>query len=383
MHLVIYTNILSPYRKHLYDSLYEECKKTGNDFHVILMAETEPNRTWKYDEYKTDYTVLLKDLTLDGNGACIHINFGLKKLLKRLSPDVLICSGNYLCPGVWEAARLSRRLGYNCLYWSESHLNEERHYNSFKLKLREALRKGIYKKFCGFWFAGKKSKEFIEKYASENAHYHFLPNLVNEKYFKVSVSPQEKNELRLKYNIHENHRVLFSPARLHPAKGLCEFAELLSKTENKKNITYLIAGSGELENDIKKTAEKYGLDIRLLGEKKQEEIIELYKLCDIFALPSKSDPNPLSCIEASWAGLPLLISDHCGNFPEIIDQGQNGFVFSYGDEEKAIEYINKIISADREWLAKAGEKSIAIAKKTYSTSSTVKRIVNEMSSLNK
>ncbi len=378
MNIVLYTNILSPYRKHFYDAFYEECKKRGHTFRVLIMAATEPNRTWKYEEYQTEYTILLKDITLDGNGACIHINFGLTKMLKTLKPDVLICSGNYLCPGVWQGAWLKKRLGYHCLYWSESHLNEVRNYQNAKLKIREMIRSRVYRMFEGFWYAGAKSAEFIRTYAVQNAEYHFVPNLVEDEKYSLNVSAQQKRKLREKFGVADSQRVFFCPARLHPAKGICEFLELLNKSEHKCRATILVAGSGELEKDIRDLGQKYSIDIRLLGQKTQEETLELYSAADVFLLPSKSDPNPLSCIEASWAQLPLLISEHCGNYPEIIRQGENGYVFRYSEPEQAVTYINHLLTADEAWLKQAGEIARGVAEKTYATKATVERIVTEM-----
>ena len=100
MNIAIYTNILTPYRKYFYDFLNAECKKRGDNFHVILMAETEPDRKWHYRDLKSEYTILLKSKTLTVAGAYIHINRGLKTVLKKLQLDVLICAGGYLCPGI-------------------------------------------------------------------------------------------------------------------------------------------------------------------------------------------------------------------------------------------------------------------------------------------
>lgn len=51
-------------------------------------------------------------------------------------------------------------------------------------------------------------------------------------------------------------------------------------------------------------------------------MIELYSISDVFVLPSISDANPLTCIEALWTELPLFISENCGNYPEVIEQGK-------------------------------------------------------------
>ena len=137
----------------------------------------------------------------------------------------------------------------------------------------------------------------------------------------------------------------------------------------------MIAGSGELREKIIERSEEYRLDVRLLGEKSQEEIMQLYAISDAFLMPSLSDPNPLTCIEALWEGLPLFISDHCGNSYEVIRQGINGYVFSYENLENALEMFDKIVTADLEWREIASKTSGEIAEKLYNSQNTVKRII--------
>ena len=178
MNIVLYTNIMTPYRKNFYDVIYKECACRGDQFTVLLMAATEPNRNWNYEELKAEYAVLLKGKTISVSDIYIHFNRDLKGALRQAKPDILICAGSYLCPGVWQAVGWARELGYKAYFWSESHLNEKRDYTSLKTFVREMLRKRIYSKFDGFWYAGDLSKQFIKQYAKETAEYIFVPNLV-------------------------------------------------------------------------------------------------------------------------------------------------------------------------------------------------------------
>ncbi len=377
MNLVIYTNILTPYRKYFYDLLNKECKKNGDTFHVLVMAPTEPNRTWQYDDLKGEYTILLNNKMFCKGETYVHYNNNLVETLKIIKPDVVVCAGSYLCPGVWTVAKKKNKLNYKCLYWSESHLKEVKSNNSIKIFIREILRKISYKLFDGFWYAGKLSREFCEKYATPKAKYLFLPNLIDEEKYSKSFSQAEKDELRNKMNIPLDKTVFICPARLSPVKGIIEFLEIMRFSENKKNAVILIAGTGELKNEIEAKAKAYEIEVHLLGQKSQEEMINLYGISDAFLLPSLSDPNPLTCIEALWANLPLLISEHCGNFSEVVHQGQNGYVFNYSEKISATNYIDSIICADRTWFEKAGTHSREIAKQTYNSSVVTKRILKE------
>lgn len=379
MNMAIYTNILTPYRTYFYDLMYKECKKNGDNFYVILMAETEPNRNWKYEQFKTEYTILLESKTLAMGETYIHFNKDLKSVLKGLNLDVLICAGGYLCPGIWSAISWKKELGYKVLFWSESHLNEARDYGGMKVKLREAIRNAVYKKFDGFWYAGEMSRQFIEAYATQEKEMHFMPNLVEEsKYKKASIATEEeKKKLREKYSVSSDKTIFVCPARLSTVKGMDKFTELFAKAKNNKKATVLVAGDGELKEALEKMIQEKGVDIRLLGFQNQETVIELYSMADVFLLPSLSDPNPLTCIEALWAGLPLFISEHCGNYPEVVRQGENGYVFSYSDAEKAVEYLEKIIESDASWRKGAKEVSQHIANEKYNSKKVVEKIVKE------
>ena len=375
MRLVIYTNILTPYRKYTYDLMYQFCKEKGADFLVLVMAQTEGNRSWTYDELEAPYTVLLKGVTFSKGETYIHFNWYIKKIIREFKPDLVVCAGSYLCPGAWQIAYYKKKFHYKCLFWSESHLKEQKDHNNIKIEIREFIRKRFYPQYDGFWYAGKLSKEFIAKYASNSAKYYFVPNLVDESIYGKAyhISKTQKQNIRRSFMIEDSKKILFCPARLSPVKGILEFLDILDKIVHKRNIVLLIAGDGELKEKIEHKAKERHLDVRLLGNKSQDEVVKLYSISDVFVLPSLSDPNPLTCIEALWAGLPLFISNHCGNYPEVINQGDNGYVFDYEDIETASKLLEKLLS--RKEIMK--EKSVYKAKNQYNSEMVIRRIINE------
>lgn len=379
MKIILLTNILTPFRIFFYDKLYEEYKSKGIDFRVIVMTPREPGRTWEYDDYKRDYTILLKGVLKKISGIDVIINPNILRVLKELSPNIVICAGSYMLPSVWATLALKNKLDYKVLYWSESHLNEERSYGRLKLIVRKFFRENVIKKFDGFWYAGKMSKEFLDKYSKKDSYYVFVPNLIDEtQYFKATLKTNtEKEFIKERYGLNNKNRIMICPARLSKEKGILEFLEIFRKCKEKNNITIIIPGMGGLENKIKDMAITYNIDLRLLGFKNQQDMIELYSIADIFVLPSLSDPNPLSCIEASWAGKPLIVSTHVGNYPEIVEVNKNGYVFSYKEEDKAIEMIDIMINKSMDELKGFGEKSLNIAKEKYNSKFVVNRVAEE------
>ena len=72
-----------------------------------------------------------------------------------------------------------------------------------------------------------------------------------------------------------------------------------------------------------------------------DELIGLYRKCDLFVLPSLGECFGIATVEAMGAGLPVIASD-VGGTADIIDQGRNGLIVAGGspaDLGGAIERI--------------------------------------------
>jgi glycosyltransferase involved in cell wall biosynthesis len=118
-------------------------------------------------------------------------------------------------------------------------------------------------------------------------------------------------------------------------------------------------------------------NVKFLGSRNQSEMLELYSVSNLFLLPSLSDANPLTCIESLWSGLPLLISKNVGNYPEVVNIGENGFVFDYNDSNSLDNILKKIVNKDKLWFRNASNESLRIANKFYNSEKSTVRIIKE------
>jgi len=380
MKIVLLTNILNPYRKAFYDELYEQCKKKGHQFHVLVMSPKEYNREWNYEDYKGDYSILLQCRTYRIKHLPIYINRDMKKRLGELSPDIVVMAGGYMLPSVWKACRYQKKFHYKIYFWSESHLDERRDYSLVVLKVRDGIRKRFYEKFDGFWYPGEKALQLIRRYANLDAVCYQVPNLIdNQKFLNIIKSNKlSKDTIREKYCLSQEKKIFFAPMRLTWVKGLIPFLEIVKQSKYREKIQLVVAGNGELEEEIKKRAEELKIDLRLLGYCEEEKVIELYRAADVFFMSSLSDPSPLSCVEAIWCGLPLFVSEHVGNYPEVVKQGENGYVYSYCNKEQAAVYLDELLEKDEAWYQLASEISGKIAAEQFELKGATRRLLEEM-----
>ncbi len=91
-----------------------------------------------------------------------------------------------------------------------------------------------------------------------------------------------------------------------------------------------MVGRGELEASLKAQVEQLGIaeNIRFLGMR--ADVPRLLSVLDAFVLPSLSEGLSLALLEAMASGKPV-VATAVGGTPELVDQGQTGFLVSSED----------------------------------------------------
>lgn len=72
-----------------------------------------------------------------------------------------------------------------------------------------------------------------------------------------------------------------------------------------------------------------------------DQLLELYRRCDVFVLPTIGDAFPMALLEASASGL-ALVSTNVGGIPDIVENGKNGLLIPPNDDnalESALRFL--------------------------------------------
>lgn len=338
--VVILTNIPTPYRTAFFNQLDFELKKSNNKLHVLYCAKTEPRRFWdfKEEEQNYDYT-FLKGFHPQIKNTYPHINFSVLKELKKLNPRHLIIAGSWNTPTILFALFLYKTKAKK-IFWSEGHQDAQRSKSGFVSNLR----KYIFKNFDGFLVPNNNSKEYVYNIVNNrNVNVGFLPNTIDESFFDEKLIDSKIN-LRRKYSIDVSSRVIVLISTLSDRKGVLQFINAyVDFSENKKlNYDVFVLGTGELHEKIEQLISSKNIkDIHLLGHVGMNQVREILKISDIFALPTKLDPNPLTPIEASFMKKPLLLSKKAGNFNELLFEN-TGIAIGEINEIKIEEALNML-----------------------------------------
>lgn len=145
--------------------------------------------------------------------------------------------------------------------------------------------------------------------------------------------------------------------RLTEKKGIEYSIRSVAKlTKIYPNIEYTIIGDGELRDDFQQLIQTLGASeqIRLLGWKNQQEIIEILNESHIFVAPSVTAESgdqdaPINVLKEAMAmGLPVVSTYH-GGIPELVEDGISGFLVPERDADALAEKLSYLVEHPEVW----------------------------------
>jgi len=168
----------------------------------------------------------------------------------------------------------------------------------------------------------------------------------------------------------ENGKVhMLTVARLVEKKGVQYGIQAVAKVLKKyPYVEYSIAGDGPLRSELQSLIDTLNINgyVKLLGWKRQEEIVEIMRSADILLAPSVTSKDgdqegiPVVLIEALSQGLPVLSTQHSG-IPELVRDGEFGFLVPERDVNALAEKLEYLIEHPEIWpeMGRAGRDYVA------------------------
>ncbi len=139
------------------------------------------------------------------------------------------------------------------------------------------------------------------------------------------------NVLRGRMNMGPDESLVGIVGRLVAIKDHATFLRAAaSAAKIRGNLKFAIIGDGELRADIEALANKLGLEGRVYFAGWVKDLAPIYADLDLVVLSSRSEGTPVSIIEGSAAGKPV-VATCVGGVPDMIKDKWNGFLVPPGD----------------------------------------------------
>ena len=110
----------------------------------------------------------------------------------------------------------------------------------------------------------------------------------------------------------------------------------------------VLCGEGELRPQLEELISQYqlGSHIHLPGFLQQQELLPYFAHAQCFIHASTTEQWGLVVNEAMAAGLPVLVSNRCGCFQDLVLEGINGFGFDPNNTEELANLMCKMSSGE-------------------------------------
>jgi glycosyltransferase involved in cell wall biosynthesis len=275
----------------------------------------------------------------------INLYFDIKSVLKLrrilVQEKFDIINGQSAKPGI--IARLAGRLANTPVVIQTVHAWP---FHDFVSPLNAVLYKQIERigaKYCDCIIVD--SKEVYKRGINANI---CLPEKMRQVYMGIDTNkfiPADQEQriyLRQKFNLQEQDYVVGCAARLVPGKGIDTLISAIAiVNEECSSVKCLIAGDGELENELRSQINNLGLQKTCIMTGRITNMPEFYQCLDVFCLPTHREGFGVALAEAMSCSIPVVSTD-VAPLDETVLDGQTGFLCPKDDVNAFAQMILKL-----------------------------------------
>ena len=196
-----------------------------------------------------------------------------------------------------------------------------------------------------------------------------IPNFICQNHYKRL--PDSPLHAELAPN---GERLLVHVSNFRAVKRPADCVEILAKVRAAgMNARLVMAGDGPERSAVNYRAEQLGVIDNTIFVGKQANISDYLGVAEVFLLPSELESFGLAALEAQACEVPV-IATRIGGIPEVINDGETGFLSDVGDVEKMAKDTLRFLN-DEELRRSFGERGRELSVQRYSTSKIIPQYI--------
>ncbi|MGI0119437.1 glycosyltransferase [Zooshikella sp. RANM57] len=293
----------------------------------------------------------------------IFIRKEIEKAILKFNPEVIHLQGRFflgdICSKVGEKFHIpmvatNHFMPENFFHYTHLPLKVEKYFN----ELAWLWVKKMFEKAVLYSTPTKTAAELLRKL---NLPGEILPIScgVDLEIFK----PREKNTLLAKRFGLKNIPTVLYAGRLDKEKNIDTIIYAIKEVNKTVECQLIITGVGNEYNEILKLVKKLAIDDKVYFTKylSNAEYPHVFSLVDCFIHAGTAELQSIVTLEAVASGLPIVAANAMA-LPELVIEGDNGFLFEPHDYKQAAACLLKIIK-DNNLITKIKERSRCLAYK--------------------
>lgn len=237
--------------------------------------------------------------------------------------DAVLVSGWHY-KAAWQAFFACWKAGIPILVRGDSQLEGER--PAWKSTVMRLVYPRFIKRFAACLSVGKRSRDYFLHFGARPDRVFFCPHAA-----PVFTQPtsDEESAARRRWGIPVGDTVFVYSGKLAAVKRPLDFVDALVEAARQlPGISGLVVGDGPLRRECESRAA--GSPVRFTGFLNQSEVGLAYAAGDVLVLPG-NETWGLVVNEAMSMARPVIVSTKVGCGPDLVDPGQTGDIFPFGD----------------------------------------------------
>ena len=209
-------------------------------------------------------------------------------------------------------------------------------------------------------------RETVRDFSVPESRIEVVPNFVDTRIYRPGLEPCHRATLAP-----DGEKIVMHISNFRPVKRVEDVVEIFARVLGEIPSRLVLVGDGPDLPRARVKVEDLGIRDRVVFLGEYTPVQELLSCSDLFLLPSGSESFGLAALEAMACGSPVVAS-RVGGLPEVIMDGETGYLCEAGDIDEMAAASIKILSDDkhRKELSDAGR---AFAVKHFSSECIVPR----------
>lgn len=176
-------------------------------------------------------------------------------------------------------------------------------------------------------------KEFVERasWYIPRERIAYIPNGVDLSVFDTN---PDTTALKEKYR---GKKVILTVRRLVPKNGIQFLVEALPEiVKRHPEMLAVFVGPGPLEQYLRERVKALGMEnhVEFAGRVENKDVPKFLSVADVVVFPSTAEATSLACLEA-MAMKKAIVASKVGGYPEMIDDGVNGYLVRLTNSENS------------------------------------------------
>ncbi|MBI4747624.1 MAG: N-acetyl-alpha-D-glucosaminyl L-malate synthase BshA [Acidobacteria bacterium] len=167
----------------------------------------------------------------------------------------------------------------------------------------------------------------------------------------------------------KGEKILMHISNFRAVKRVTDCIRIFARLNGKLKAKLLMVGDGPEKSQAEWLARQLGVHKDVVFAGKQPNIPAYLSLADVLLLPSETESFGLSALEAMACEVPVVAS-HVGGLPEVVIDGETGYLADVGDIEAMAKYVQKILTSES-LGKKMGALGRQVAIERYSAASII------------